>query len=112
MEPMLSVMQKYGIPFKNPLIEGASVKGAIIGETETETGRVLHIFNGIFVRMVDSQTDEYTDDQHLFETYVNTCNFEHVKAGLEYIETMTTAAVDDEKRRNCDIVKLIAYLKA
>jgi len=104
LQPMRNIMEQYSIPYRNPFFSGESMKGFVIGEGMLNDKRFLYVFDGHIIHQVDADTDKFVTAVEIeTKDYIETCNFEHVKAGFDYVINLNSTAVSAYRERNNEI---------
>ena len=100
LSPIFEIMKAHEIPFRNSLVEGSSDIGLVIGEENIGDDRRLFVFDGLYVRMIDTKTGRIADDPISMADFIKTADLECVRAGFDYVHDLKGTAVKEYAERN------------
>ena len=106
---MIEAMNKRGLPFLNPRVDGSTRRGVLIGDGFMGDKRVLYVHDILTVRAVDPVTDEYCSDTIETADFAETHDLDTVKAGFDSVRNMHITAIKLYHERN---VVIKAFLEA
>ena len=103
LEPIKTVMSKYGAKFHNPNISGETSKGVIVGGG----GEYLFVLCGSLVKAVDPASDEFvlTEKTYTIKDFVRQCDLNVLKDGFESIAKTDTIPALKKNNELADFLK-------
>lgn len=88
-EPVRGVMRKYGVPFKNPVLDGQpqTKHGPVVGAS----GDKVYVYLNGVIRIADAAEDQLLDEVLTVGEYIKCADLGVIKAGFQYVANLTVS---------------------